>query len=150
MTWNKFDSEIDEFIEFITRHNFFDNSVILALKTGGFTSAITLSNKTGIPISIVSYDIKEDGSKNPIFLEPELIKPDCKFIIPRDIYNHGTTVENVITALIKDFGIGLNKIMGLFHYATDRVYKTEMEFYRIINPKEENWVVYPWEKKVFV
>lgn len=145
MNWNKFDSDINAFIEFIQAHNFIENAVILALKRGGFASAIALSNKTGIPISTVAYQTRDGSDSEPRFLEPELIKPNSMIIIPDDIYDTGVTIENTVTVLQQRFDIPLNNIMGLFHFGSEALQNTKLTLLKVMDSNENRWCVFPWE-----
>jgi hypoxanthine phosphoribosyltransferase len=148
MTWERFDKDIDIFVEFITEQKFIADSVILTLKRGAFPTACKLSNKTGIPISVVSYQTRDGNDEKPVFLEPDLIRNAKRIIIPDDIYDTGKTVTDVITALISgnaDFNIGINDILGLFHYGSDEIHNSILNNYKIITPNNGKWVVMPWE-----
>lgn len=145
MTWSMFDDDIEEFIKYIKKYNFDKDSVVLAIKRGGFPTAVSISNKADIPISVISYQTR-DGDNNLKFLEPELIKKAKRVIIPDDIYDSGLTIENIIEVLRKEFNISTKDIVGLFHYSTENIYKTKLEFYQCIRDNHKRWVVMPWEK----
>ena len=145
MSWENFDSDVREFIDFITQNNFIHNSVILALKRGGFASAIALSNKTGIPISTVTYQTRDGNDSAPNFLEPELIKNAKKIIIPDDIYDTGLTVENTVSSLINNFDVSIDNIVGLFHYGSDNLKSTNLKLCKSIRHNDGEWVQFPWE-----
>ena len=145
MSWEKFDSDVTEFIGFINQHNFTENSVILALKRGGFATAAALSNKTGIPISTVAYQTRDGNDNSPNFLEPELITNASKIIIPDDIYDTGLTIENTIGALINNFDVSIDNIVGLFHYGSNKLENTKLKLYRVMDSNENSWCVFPWE-----
>lgn len=145
MTWENFDSDIKEFIDFITLNDFMKDSVILALKRGGFASAIALSNKTGIPVSTVTYQTRDGNDSVPNFLEPDLIKNAKKIIIPDDIYDTGLTVENTVAELVNKFEVPIENIAGLFHYVSDNLTKTELKLVKYMRHNDGRWVRFPWE-----
>ncbi len=145
MSWDRFDIDIKEFSDFITQHDFVQDSVILALKRGGFASAAALSNKTGIPISTVAYQTRDGNDIEPNFLEPELIKTAKKIIIPDDIYDTGLTVENTVKVLINKFEIPIQNIVGLFHYGSTNINYTKLKLYKVMSQNYGEWVQFPWE-----
>lgn len=143
MTWQEFDAGIDEFLIFLDEYDFMDDVVVLGLSTGGLPTATTLSNYLQKPLSLVSFT----PSLNPIFLEPSKIISAKKIIIPDNIYNTGSKVNEVIKCLVEDFGKELENIVGLFHFAGQGIYKTNMKFYRVFQPSNGDWCVFPWEQK---
>lgn len=145
MSWEKFDSDVNHFISIINEYNFNEDSVILALKRGGFATAAALSNKTGIPISTVAYQTRDGSDSSPNFLEPDLIRKASKIIIPDDIYDSGLTVENTVNALINNFDFSTDNILGLFHYGSDNLKSTSLKLYKMMESNENNWCVFPWE-----
>ena len=145
MSWKMFDEDINEFIGYLTTHEFIKNTVIIALKRGGFATSVALSNKLNIPVSVVSFQTRDNGDTEPRFLEPELINSATKIIIPDDIYDTGMTVETLIKTLIMDFNIKIENIAGLFHYKTDAILNSSMKYYRCIRDTDHKWVVMPWE-----
>ena len=145
LTWDEFDVHITKFINGIKKFKFDENTTILALKRGGFTTATTLSNKLGLPISTVCYQTRDGIDSEPQFLEPSLLIPGNKIIIPDDIYDTGVTVENTITVLVDDYGIALTDILGVFHFSSDHIYSSKMGVYIIGASNKGNWVRFPWE-----
>lgn len=147
MTWEQFDTDIDEFISVINSLEFNKNVVILAVKRGGFITAATLSNRLGFPISTVAFQTRDGDDIKPEFLEPEMINTDTKIIIPDDIYDSGLTVESIIEMLVNTFAIKRENIFGLFHYGSDKIYNTTLVNYLSIRNNNGNWCVFPWESK---
>jgi len=145
MNWKMFDEDIEDFIGYLTTHKFKENAVVIALKRGGFATSVALSNKLNIPVSVVSFQTRDNDDTEPQFLEPELIKSATKIIIPDDIYDTGLTVETLIEKLVSDFNVDINNIVGLFHYKTDKIQETALQSYRCIRPNDGKWVVMPWE-----
>ena len=145
MDWKMFDGDIEDFMGYLTTHKFKEDAVIIALKRGGFATSAALSNKMNIPVSVVSFQTRDNGDTEPKFLEPELINSATKVIIPDDIYDTGVTVETLIKSLINDYGIKIENIAGLFHYKTDAILNSAMVNYRSIRDNEGSWVVMPWE-----
>lgn len=145
MSWEKFDNDVETFVEFATQYDFHKDSVILALKRGGFATAAALSNKLKLPISTVSYQTRDGNDEKPNFLEPDLIKNAKKVIIPDDIYDTGETIETTIRTLIDEYGIELKNIMALFHYTSEKVYETKLEYYRVMANNKGKFVHFPWE-----
>jgi hypoxanthine phosphoribosyltransferase len=145
MTWDEFDSDINEFISMVNSHEFDKNSVILALKRGGFTTACTLSNKLGIPISTVAFQTRDGNDVEPRFLEPEMINENTKIILPDDIYDTGLTVEKTVKMLVNTFGVNRDNILGLFHYGSDKLINSRLNKVLCIRKNNGNWCVFPWE-----
>jgi hypoxanthine phosphoribosyltransferase len=145
MSWEKFDNDVEEFIAYIKDHNFDNNSVILALKRGGFATATALSNKMGIPVSTVAYQTRDGNDSQPNFLEPELIRNASKIIIPDDIYDTGVTIENTVSVLINNFNVSIDNIIGLFHFGSEKLETTQLKRYRVMDSNENLWCVFPWE-----
>ncbi len=145
MSWEKFDSDIRAFIDYLKKYNFDKDSVILGLKRGGLPMAVALSNKMDIPISLVAFQTRDGNDSVPNFLEPELIRAAKKIIISDDIYDSGLTVETIIEALEKDFGISLDNIGGVFHYGSKNMTDTSLKYYRVLDSNEDKWVCFPFE-----
>ena len=145
MSWDKFDDDINEFIKYTKNHNFDKESVIVALKRGGFPTAAALSNKMDIPVSTIAFQTRDGEDVTPNFLEPELIKNAKKIIIPDDIYDSGLTVETLVKELQSQFCIPLENMAGLFHYGSDKMSETSLKFYRVLDSNEGKWVVFPFE-----
>ena len=145
MTWKQFDDDINDFVEFIRQYEFDSDSVILALKRGGFATAATMSNKTGIPVSTVTFQTRDGDDIKPYFLEPDLITRATKIILPDDIYDTGTTVEKTINALITDYNVPIDNIVGLFHYGSENIYSTSLNYYRVVQRNHGSWICFPWE-----
>jgi hypoxanthine phosphoribosyltransferase len=145
MSWDKFDSDITEFIKYLETYEFDKDSVIVGLKRGGFPAAAALSNKMDIPVSVVAFQTRDGDDVVPQFLEPESIKSAKKIIIPDDIYDSGLTVETLVKELQSQFGKSLDDMAGLFHYGSDKLPSTELKFYRVLDSNEGKWVCFPWE-----
>lgn len=146
MTWQKFDEDIAEFITYLDNHGFNgENTVILGLKRGGFPTATALSNKTNIPVSTVAFQTRDGEDVKPNFLEPEMIANATRVIIPDDIYDSGLTVETVIDHLENRFAIPRSHIAGCFHYGSDKMPTTKLQYYRVIEPSNGAWICFPWE-----
>lgn len=145
MSWEQFDSDINEFISIVNNRGFDENSVILALKRGGFPTACALSNKMGIPISTVAFQTRDGDDLEPRFLEPELINKDTKIILPDDIYDTGLTVEKTVEVLEEKFSIDPNNILGLFHYSSVRLEQTSLIHYESMRSNDGRWVNFVWE-----
>lgn len=145
MSWEKFDNDIDEFIKYLKYYNFTDDAVIVGLKRGGFPTAVALSNKLDIPISVVAFQTRDGQDTTPQFLESELIKAAKKIIIPDDIYDSGLTVETLVKELQSQFDIPFEHMVGLFHYGSEKLPKTTLKFYTVLDSNEDKWVVFPWE-----
>ena len=145
MTWDKFDKDIQEFIEYLNTFGFNKDVVIIGLERGGLPTSTALSNKMNIPISIISFQTRDGNDVLPQFLEPNLIKNAKKIIIPDDIYDTGLTIETIVKELEEQFNKTLDDIVGLFHYASDKIFKSRLKFYRILDNNEGKWVVFPWE-----
>jgi len=149
MTWNKFNKDIDAFIQYLKENDYLKDSVILAIKRGGFPISTALSNKLDISVSTVSFQTRDGNDLEPIFLESDLIKQYSKIIIPDDIYDTGLTVETIITKLIEDYDIEIGNIIGLFHYTSNAILNTKMKNYKSLGFNYGSWVVFPWEKRVY-
>lgn len=132
-SWVDFENDIDLFKKFIKEHKFDENSIILALKRGGFTTSCTLSNRLNIPLSVVSYQTRDGNNALPKFLESEMITSDMKIIIPDDIYDSGKTIETIVEYLTSVYRIPIENIMGLFHYYSDNISKTKLKTYKILH-----------------
>jgi len=145
MSWDQFDSDINEFIKIINKKGFDKNSVILALKRGGFPTACALSNKLKKPMSTVTYQTRDGDDLEPRFLEPELINKDVKIILPDDIYDSGLTVENTVAALIEKFSVERVNILGLFHYGSSKMSQTSLITYECMRSNNGKWVHFSWE-----
>lgn len=147
MTWDKFDNDVTEFISYLQSHNFDKdiNTVILGLKRGGLPTAVALSNKLNIPISSVSFQTRDGNDLVPNFLESDMFNSASKIIIPDDIYDSGLTIETVVKHLMYDYGIPKENIVGLFHYNSDKLHDSELQFYRCMGSNEGKWIVFPWE-----
>lgn len=145
MTWQEFDKDIEEFITYLKRFELDNNAVILGLKRGGLPAASALSNKTGIPISLVSFQTRDGSDNVPTFLEPDMIDAEKSIIIVDDIYDSGLTVETLVDELTGNFGIPVRNITGLFHFNSDKVQKSKLHYLRTIRPNHEKWVCFPWE-----
>ena len=145
MSWDKFDDDINEFIEYLKTYEFDNDSVIIALKRGGFPTATALSNKMNIPVSVVAFQTRDGEDVIPQFLEPELLKTAKRIIIPDDIYDTGLTVETLVKELEIQFGKNLINIAGVFHYASEKIVDSRLKFYRTLNSNKGKWVVFPWE-----
>lgn len=149
MTWSKFDLDIKDFIQFLKESDFLNESVILALKRGGFPTAAALSNKLDIPMSTVAFQTRDGKNSSPVFLEPDLIVKHSKFIIPDDIYDTGLTVETIISKLVEDYDIAIENMIGLFHYSSKNILKSTLKNYKSLDFNNGSWVVFPWEKKLY-
>jgi len=145
MTWNEFESDITEFVEYMKKIKFDKDSVILGLKRGGLPSAVYLSNKLDIPISLVSFQTRDNNDVEPKFLEPEIIKNTKNVIIVDDIYDSGLTVDTLIDELGTQFNKPFKNIAGLFHYGTPKLQDSKLKYYRRISSNKNKWVVFPWE-----
>lgn len=145
MSWDKFDEDTNEFIKYLKTYEFDKDSVIVALKRGGFPTAAALSNKMDIPVSVVAFQTRDGGDTTPQFLEPDLIKSAKRVIIPDDIYDSGLTVETLIKELQSQFDISLDNIAGCFHYGSNAIPDTNLKFYIVLDSNEGKWVVFPWE-----
>lgn len=146
MSWDKFDKDVSEFMSYLKTHNFLEsNSIILGLKRGGLPTAVALSNKLDIPISLVSFQTRDGDDITPNFLEAGMITADTKIIIPDDIYDSGLTIETVVKCLTTDFNIPIENIVGLFHYHSDKLYDSKLKFYRCMESNKDKWVVFCWE-----
>ena len=145
MSWEKFDKDIAEFVKFINENDFAKDSVILAVKRGGFASSTALSNKLGIEVSTVTYQLRDGQDKYPKFLEPDLIDSAKKIIIPDDIYDTGKTIEDIVSSLVNVYGFSLDNIAGLFHYGSENLKNTKLKLYKVIEPNNGLWCVFPWE-----
>jgi len=145
MTWDEFDDDIADFTEYLKKLKFDKDSVILGLKRGGLPSAVALSNKLSIPISIVSFQTRDGDDTEPKFLEPEMIKNAEKIIIIDDIYDTGLTIEKIVNELDTQFDKSIENIAGLFHYGSLKLQESKLKYYRCIDTNGGFWVVFPWE-----
>ncbi len=146
LTWEKFDSDITDFIDYL-RGIYIpnNNTVILGLKRGGLPTAVALSNKLDIPISMVSFQTRDANDTIPKFLEPEMFNETTCVIIPDDIYDSGLTIESIVNQLEVQFGILPGNIIGLFHYNSDNIEKTSLKHYKSMENNQNSWVCFPWE-----
>jgi len=145
MSWEMFDEDINDFLGYIDNQSLGTKPVIIGLKRGGLPTSTTLSNKLDIPISVVSFQTRDNDDIVPNFLEPEMLKDATSIIIPDDIYDTGHTVETIVKSLVNDYNIPLDKIIGLFHYYTDKINDSKLKLRLSVRDNEGCWIVMPWE-----
>lgn len=148
LTWKQFDKDINAFIDYLNYAGVkikSSNTVILGLKRGGLPSAVALSNRLDLPISLLSFQTRDGNDNEPKFLEPEMINSNTNVIIIDDIYDTGLTVECIVSKLIDDFGVSVDNIIGLFHYYTDNIKKTKLGNIKCIRENYGCWCEFPWE-----
>lgn len=148
LTWKQFDKDINSFIDYLNYagiHIHQENTIILGLKRGGLPSAVALSNRLDLPISLVTFQTRDGNDNEPKFLEPEMINSKSNIIIVDDIYDTGLTVECIVSKLVDEFGVSIDNVMGLFHYYTDNIKKTKLGNIKCIHENHGSWITFAWE-----
>jgi len=144
LSWEGFERDIETFSNYLGDFNLKENTIILGVKRGGFTTSATLSNRLGFPVSTVKFQSRDGNDTKPIFLESEMINKDSTVIIPDDIYDTGLTINTIIKKLTEDCKIPLRNIIGLFHFHNGAI-KSELIHYKAIKNTGGLWAVLPWE-----
>ena len=144
MSWEQYEKNIEEFLKILT---FIETNdvVILGIKRGGLPTAVSLSNKLNVPISLVTFQTRDGSDAEPNFLEPELIESAKVIIVPDDIYDSGLTINKIVSELKVRFDKTDNQMVLLFHYASNHIFESNLKNYKHISLNDGKWIVFPWE-----
>ena len=128
-TWKEFNDSIENITDHINQWGA-KYDLIIGINRGGLIPAVALSHQLGIPMKVVTWQDRDGGIKDKIFI------PNHTLIVD-DINDTGLTMEGVTSGFDTDF-----HTCALFERETSNF---NVDIHARMCDNE--WIVFPWEKE---
>ncbi|HJN62729.1 MAG TPA: phosphoribosyltransferase family protein [Candidatus Paceibacterota bacterium] len=147
LTWNDIEGMTDELATKIKASGF-KPDYIIGLATGGLIPLYFLArklenNRNILTISVNSYDKDKKGDLKISYL-PEIDLSNKKILLVDDIAGTGDTLKEILNILVDKYKVGELKIVTMVVLKDSTFYP---DWYGV--EKNEDWVVFPWDKAEF-
>ena len=127
-SWDDFDNDIDLIANTYTQKRLFNPKLIIGIARGGLIPAVALSHKLGIPFQSTTWQDRDGGVKEKIFI------PDDTLVVD-DINDTGLTFEAVCS--------GFNTRYDTVSLWQRKDSKFNVDLYA--RSCDNEWIVFPWE-----
>lgn len=146
-SWNDFDLYITD-IEKQLLASQWTPDYIVGVKRGGLIPAISLSHRFNKPLIMMSCQLRDHNDNEVRLYEVEELPKHKNVLIVDDICDSGETFQKIMYTLKRN---GFNQIRtcSLF-YNSSQSFLIDYKAKTISRLRDSRWIVFPWEKVIYV